>query len=118
MSEPAFDAFAEDYEAALQKGLCYTGEDKWYFAKGRCSRTYDSLGADAKGVRRILDFGCGTGTATRCLQEAFPCATVIGTDPSEESLRVATADHPGLDCRFVSAEDLAEEQPCDLAYCN
>lgn len=118
MSEPAFDAFAQDYEAALQKGLCYTGEDKWYFAKGRCSRTYASLGEAAGSVRRILDFGCGTGTATRCLQGGFPGATVIGTDPSEESLRVATDDHLGLDCHFVSAEALAGEAPCDLAYCN
>jgi trans-aconitate methyltransferase len=118
MSDPAFDAFAQDYEAALQQGLCYTGEDRWYFARGRSAITARSLGADARNVRRILDFGCGTGTATRPLQEAFPKAAVIGTDPSEESLRVAQADHAGLDCHFVTAEGLAAQAPCDLAYCN
>jgi SAM-dependent methyltransferase len=118
MPEPEFDAFAQDYEAALQQGLRFTGEDRWYYARGRCARLASSLKKAGHQVRRILDFGCGTGTATRCLLEAFPGARVIGTDPSEESLRVAREDHQGLNCTFVTAKALVEEEPCDLAYCN
>jgi SAM-dependent methyltransferase len=118
MSQPEFDAFAQDYDAALQQGLRFTGEDRWYYARGRCSRLAKSLHEAGHKVGRILDFGCGTGTATRCLQEAFPGAKVIGTDPSEESLRVAREDHRGLECAFVTADALAHEEGCDLAYCN
>jgi len=31
----AFDQYAEEYEAALGKGLSVTGENKDYFAEGR-----------------------------------------------------------------------------------
>jgi len=118
MADPAFDAYAQDYEAALQQGLRFTGEDRWYYARGRCARTKAALGGEASQVRRIFDFGCGTGTATRCLQDAFSGSRVIGSDPSEQSLQVARADHAGLDCAFVSDSELMNEAPCDLAYCN
>lgn len=39
--------------------------------------------------RRILDLGCGTGTGTLLLQQAFPAAEVIGLDLSPYMLVVA-----------------------------
>jgi len=39
--------------------------------------------------RRILDLGCGTGTTTRLLKQAFPTAEVIGLDLSPHMLVVA-----------------------------
>jgi SAM-dependent methyltransferase len=116
--EPEFDEFAADYHAALQKGLRLTGEDASYYAEGRCRWTADHAARLGLVVQRVLDFGCGTGTATRFLAEAFPGCHVTGTDPSEASLEVARADHGGVACEFVVPSDLATLQPVDLAYCN
>jgi SAM-dependent methyltransferase len=40
---------------------------------------------------RVVDVGCGLGTATIMLAEAFPASTFVGVDYHEESVRRATA---------------------------
>jgi 2-polyprenyl-3-methyl-5-hydroxy-6-metoxy-1,4-benzoquinol methylase len=40
---------------------------------------------------RVLDVGCGLGTATLLMAEAFPASTFVGVDYHEESVRRATA---------------------------
>jgi SAM-dependent methyltransferase len=118
-NEPSFDSYAANYEDALNQGLKFTGEDRWYYASRRSQLTAQAVAAAGGGkVERILDFGCGTGTATRCLLDAFPAARVIGSDPSGESLEVAVKDHQGLNCEFVLPGQLAENVPSDLAYTN
>ncbi len=117
-TEPEFDEFASDYQAALQKGLCLTGEDSAYYASGRCRWTAARASAEAMKVGRVLDFGCGTGTATRFLLGAFPGCEVVGTDPSEASLEVARLDHAGLAAEFIAPKDLPRAGAADLAYCN
>lgn len=116
--EPEFDEYAGDYHAALQKGLKLTGEDASYYAAGRCRWTAERAKQDGLHVKRVLDFGCGTGTATQFLIKAFPGCHVTGTDPSEASLVVARGDHQQLDCDFVLPEALAQVKKMDLAYCN
>lgn len=116
--EPEFDEFAADYHAALQKGLRLTGEDASYYAEGRCRWTADHTAAAGLEVRRVLDFGCGTGTATRFLAKAFPACHVTGTDPSEASLQVARQDHAGMDCEFLPPASLGGVPASDMAYCN
>jgi SAM-dependent methyltransferase len=117
-TEPEFDEFASDYQAALQKGLCLTGEDSAYYASGRCRWTAAKASAEAMKVGRVLDFGCGTGTATRFLLGAFPGCEIVGTDPSEASLEVARRDHAGLAAEFIAPRDLSRAGTADLAYCN
>ncbi len=117
-SEPEFDEYAGDYHAALQKGLKLTGEDASYYAEGRCRWTAERSKQVGLEVKRVLDFGCGTGTATKFLMQAFPGCHVTGTDPSDASLAVARGDHVGLDCEFVLPEALAHVNAIDLAYCN
>jgi len=116
--DPSFDSFATNYEAALNEGLKFTGEDRWYYARHRCQWTARSVAGHGLETRRILDFGCGTGTGTRPLLESFPQARVIGSDPSGESLEVARKDYADLSCEFVLPAHLAEVPACDLAYCN
>ncbi|GAB4386023.1 MAG: class I SAM-dependent methyltransferase [Elainellaceae cyanobacterium] len=52
--------------------------------------------------RRILDLGCGTGSTTLLLKQAFPDAEVIGMDISPYMLVVADekAQKAGLDIQF------------------
>ncbi|MGP1375397.1 MAG: class I SAM-dependent methyltransferase [Almyronema sp.] len=55
--------------------------------------------------RRILDLGCGTGSTTLLLKQAFPQADVIGLDLSPYMLKVAEdkAQQQALDISFVHA---------------
>jgi len=123
MSQPAldpkiFDAYAAQYDAALQQGLAVSGETKDYFARGRITwlmRTLRRLGEEP---RAILDFGCGTGTSARWFRETLPSAEVLGVDVSTGSLEVARRLHGELGVKFSSLSDYPAERQFDLAFCN
>lgn len=96
MPEPSqeFDAFATRYEEALSQGLGVTGEDSAYFAKGRLEVLAFLLKRQGEPpIRRILDFGCGTGGSRPWIFEFWPDADYVGYDPSEASLDVARRRH-------------------------
>src|SRR4051794_27590417 len=88
-----FDGVAEDYDAALQKGLSVTGEDKHYFARGRIQFLKSLLPREALPIGSILDFGCGTGSATPYLVEAFSPWQILGVDVSPKSIEVANREY-------------------------
>ncbi|MBV9466552.1 MAG: class I SAM-dependent methyltransferase [Solirubrobacterales bacterium] len=112
-----FDSYAEDYEQALEKGLRYSGEDSAYFARGRIEWLGRRLaGLDAP-RERVLDFGCGTGSATPLLLEILGAERVIGTDVSRSLLRRARAEHGSDRSDFLPADE-APEAWADVAYCN
>lgn len=117
--EPAseFDAFAADYDAALQKGLALSGEGKDYFADGRLRWLARRLAA--RGIRpdAVLDFGCGTGSATPHLFAHLRPRRLTGTDPSEQSLALARQRWRDYPADFLAAPDPGSA-PYDLAYCN
>ena len=46
--------------------------------------------------RRILEIGCGTGSASAILKAHFPQAQITGVDLSPEMVRIATAKVPGV----------------------
>ncbi len=114
-----FDRFAREYDAALEEGIRLSGEPRDYFAKGRVRFLAGELrrrGVHDR-VRRILDFGCGTGETSFELLQAFPCVEVVGVDPSPWMISEARErrSHPAL--RF----DVLEAGPIpgsgyDLAY--
>lgn len=85
-----FDVFAKRYEAALAEGLSVTGEDSAYYAKGRIDVLTSMLDQrDPMQIRRILDFGCGTGGSCPWVTQKWPHADYVGYDVSEDSLAVA-----------------------------
>lgn len=113
-----FDAVADDYDAQLQKGIAITGESKDYFAEERLKWLRRRLVERGFQARSALDFGCGTGSATPFFFQHLAIETLTGVDPSEESLRVASAHHgKNFAVRFLRSGDPLPE-PVDLAFCN
>lgn len=98
MTNPrVFDNYAPVYEQTVNLSISASGESLQYFAdlKARLMRR-EYQGRTGPG--RILDFGCGTGSSTHAVLRLFPGSQVVGLDPSEESIAVATAANqsPGI----------------------
>jgi len=82
-----FDAYATDYEQMVQGAIGASGESVQFFAALKARLMRRALANEQP--RRILDFGCGVGNATRELARCFPTAEIVGVDPSSESLEIA-----------------------------
>ena len=115
-----FDEFADDYDAALARGLAVSGESRDYFARRRTEWTARAVaaagGLDPSGT--ILDYGCGTGSTTPFLLGQLAAKRVLGVDISARSIEVARAAHGSDRVRFEVISDKAPQEPADLAYCN
>jgi SAM-dependent methyltransferase len=119
MTPPSnFDAYAGDYDTALQRGLALAGESKDYFAHGRVAWTARQLRARGVEVGAVLDFGCGTGSATPFLLEILRPRSVLGVDPSVKSIEEANSLHAGENVRFQTVAGFRPNQQADLAFCN
>lgn len=113
-----FDHYAGSYDHALNQGLALSGESKEYFARERVrwlAARLSSLGVQA---RRVLDYGCGTGTASTELLEHLNARTVVGVDTSHESLNVARATHADSRLEFKTLSECAPLASFEVAYCN
>src|SRR5688500_36424 len=89
-----FDRYARQYDAELDRGISVSGEDKNYFARGRLAFTARLLAAEGVQPNRVMDFGCGTGSATPFFFEQMSHVTqVVGTDVSAASLEIARREH-------------------------
>lgn len=113
----AFDAYAEDYEEALRRGVGLSGEDSRFFARGRVAWVGRRLARLGFRVERVLDFGCGTGATTELLLGLLAAQHVIGTDASSRLLEVARRDHGSEQVEFLRLGD-PPESCIDLVYCN
>lgn len=114
-----FDAFAAEYDKALNQGLRFTGEGKQYFAKTRLEWVRRALGPDFQTGWQCLDYGCGTGTAAPFLKTIFEPSAILGVDTSPESIEIARGEHRGTGARFDHIAALSAcEGIFDLAYCN
>jgi SAM-dependent methyltransferase len=113
-----FDSYATNYDEALDHALSVTGEAKNYFAARRAQITASTLSRLGIVPRRLLDFGCGTGSATPFLFEQLRIAELVGTDPSLASLEVAASEWKRFAAKFVPLEKVATQAAFDIAYCN
>ncbi|HUF27903.1 MAG TPA: class I SAM-dependent methyltransferase [Gemmatimonadaceae bacterium] len=98
-----FDQYARDYSATVDDAIKASGENAEFFAACKVDIIRARLGASAPS--KVLDFGCGVGLGTRALAEAFRGSTVVGFDPSEDSIAAATARCADLaNTRFVGGD--------------
>jgi SAM-dependent methyltransferase len=116
--DPSFDAYAEDYDAALNRGLAVSGEGREYFARGRVEWLSRCLGRRGFRPGVVLDFGCGIGSATPFLRDLLGAGRILGVDTSARSLAVARRLHGAGDAHFLTADELPLGEPVDLVYCN
>ncbi|SKA84338.1 Methyltransferase domain-containing protein [Prosthecobacter debontii] len=113
-----FDAYAGDYDAAINRGLKFTGETKEYFAETRIEWLKARLKEVGLTPKSCLDFGCGTGTSAPLLVSGLGLDTYIGYDPSSESITEASKEHPDPACTFIHDVDKLPKHTLDLAFCN
>src|SRR5690242_16911286 len=118
LDHAGFDKYAAQYEAALQRGISVSGENQDYFARGRIQWLANCLARLGERPKRFLDFGCGTGSATRFLLELVPDAFVTGIDVSELSLEVARRANPGPNAEFIPLDRYTPNGDVDVAFCN
>jgi SAM-dependent methyltransferase len=116
MSE--FDSYAEDYEAALQHGISVSGENADFFAKSRVAWLSQCLPGLQCEPNNVLDFGCGTGTATRFFFEDLGAQSVVGVDRSAKSLEVARRQAGETPATFLLTDEYRPDARMQLAYCN
>lgn len=113
-----FDGYAQTYEDALGQGLALAGESKEYFARERVHWLASCLSGLGVPCSRVLDFGCGTGTAAPHLLGQLGAAAVVGVDPSQASLEVARRTHGDRRVTFAATAEAAPAADFDLAFCN
>ena len=116
MPEALFDLSAE-YSQMLHQGIRLSGEGQEFFIHGRIASLPSRLPPDFR-PRRILDFGCGIGTATRHLSEKFPNAEIVGVDTSEKALEYGIEHYGSGRVRFRPLAELSRENGIDLCYVN
>jgi SAM-dependent methyltransferase len=115
----AFDAYAADYDAALNQGLALSGEGKDFFARGRIQWLARCLDRAGISPRTVLDFGCGTGSATPFFLEVWPALQrIVGLDVSAASLEVARREHGGQRVEFAAIQEYGPDASMDLVFCN
>jgi SAM-dependent methyltransferase len=118
-TDPApFDVYAGDYDAALAEGLSLSGEDKYYFARGRINFLRQRLIPLNHTVRSVLDFGCGTGTSAPLLLEIPGVESVLGVDLSAKSIEIARQSYGTDRVRFEVLNQITLADNFDLAFCN
>jgi len=113
-----FDNFAGSYDLDLEKGISVSGEEKDFFANGRVKLLAMRLLQMGISPHKVLDFGCGTGSAIPFLRSQFPEALIIGADVSRKSIEIAEQIHKDKNTQFCLLENLVIGDKFDLVFCN
>jgi len=118
MTDAEFDAFATSYDEDLARGLSLTGEGKLYYARRRLAWLHRCLARLGAAPRRVLDFGCGTGTSIPLLREILGAESVLGVDPSPASLDAARVAFAAPGVELARPEDRPPDGSFDLVFAN
>jgi len=114
----AFDAYATNYDDALASGLSISGEDKAYFARKRVEWLAHCLRHLSVTPEAIMDFGCGTGSASPFFLSLLRATALIGVDLSPESLKIAQKTYGTERTHFLHLDHYQPQQKIDLVFCN
>jgi len=115
---PQFDAYSQDYDESLGKGLALTGEGKEYFARERLRWLARRLAELDVSPRTALDFGCGTGSATPYLFDALGILQLTGIDVSSRSIEVAKQSFTSEKVQFELSSEYVPAGDLDLVFTN
>jgi SAM-dependent methyltransferase len=118
MNNPEFDLYAQNYDEALSEGISVSGESKDYFSEGRVRWLASKLTGMGERPASVMDFGCGTGSASPYLLGLESVRSVLGVDISPKSLMVAEQSHASARVRFQLADEYCPRGEIDLAFCN
>lgn len=101
-----FDDYTDNYNGLLRESAGFFTKSDAYFAKYKVDVLRREVPATAK---RLLEYGCGIGRNIPFLREAFPDATIVGSDISAASLEIARKENPGVEFIIEQADsDVAE----------
>ena len=101
----------------LQSGVGLSGEDRYFFILGRVRELAARL-PEGWNPARVLDFGCGIGTATDHLATVFRTSTVVGVDLAEKAISYARERYGSARVTFEHLSGLRDLAPFDLCYVN
>jgi len=118
MTGDIFDQYADKYDDTLNPSISISGEDKDYFAHRRINFLSSLLEERGASVKTIMDFGCGTGSASPHLIEILNPTSLLGVDTSPLSLKEANDKHSNKTTTFLTLEQYIPKQEIDLAYCS
>jgi SAM-dependent methyltransferase len=119
MSQDAdFDLYSEDYDAALAQGISVSGEDKNFFAEGRIKWLAGCLEKLKQTPKSVIDFGCGTGSATPYLLDLLKVDSLKGVDVSAKSLEAAKRLWDSERVEFLLMDSYVPDEKIELAFCN
>ena len=107
-----FDHYTENYNRLLKEGTSFFSSNEEYFARYKVDLMRKQIDSP---VSRILEYGCGIGRNISFLQQAFPGATVVGSDVSRASLEVAQRDNVGVEF-FLEDENVGQTDLYDLIF--
>lgn len=113
-----FDDYAANYDAALAQGISVSGEDKHFFARGRIAWLADCLRRLEEQPRVVMDFGCGTGSATPYFFDLLGGAAVWGVEVSAGSVDIANRTYGSDRAKFLLHNQYEPREEIDLAFCN
>ena len=114
-----FDEYAADYDSALEKGIAVSGENKEYFSTARLAWLWQCLQQSEEHPTRIMDFGCGTGSASQGLLQFVSRGFVVGVDVSDKSLCIARSNNADPErAQFVLRDEFVPNEDIDLAFCS
>lgn len=95
-----FDDYTDNYNALLRESTKFFSSNEEYFAKYKIELVRSTV---KQPVNRILEYGCGIGRNIQYLQWAFPEAEIIGTDISEASIAIASAENRNVSFKVEKA---------------
>jgi SAM-dependent methyltransferase len=113
-----FDVFADNYDAALHRGLALVGENKEYFSRGRLHWLARRLAQLDESPSLLLDFGCGIGDSTPHFFDILGVKQLVGVDISADSIQRAREHHGSCRAEFITPNDFVADESFDLAFTN
>lgn len=119
--QPSFDAYANDYEGALNRGLSLTGESRDFYALRRVEITRDTSRRIGLSANAVCDYGCGTGDTLPILRDVLGASRLVGMDPSTVSLSEARQRHAACPVEWSTPDGTAVaamKNRFDAVYCN